>query len=70
MKDEIEMFSLQIAHELDDFTAANVFPINHSLAFSVKKRIVIENGINMLFADDWWSKHTSNYYYSTFTKIK
>lgn len=36
VKDEIEMFSLQVAHELDDFTAAKVFPINHSLVFSVR----------------------------------
>lgn len=36
MKDEIEMFSLQVAHELNDFTAAKVFSINHSLLFSVR----------------------------------
>lgn len=37
VKDEVEMFSLQIAHTLEDFTAAKVFPINHSLVFSVGK---------------------------------
>lgn len=36
IKDGIEMFSLQVAHELNDFTAAKVLPINHSLLFSVR----------------------------------
>lgn len=35
VKDIIEMFSLQIEHELIEFTAADVFAINHSLVFSV-----------------------------------
>jgi hypothetical protein len=33
--DEIEMFSLQIANENVQFSAAGFFPINYTLVFSV-----------------------------------
>jgi hypothetical protein len=33
--DEIEMFSLQIANEGVEFSAAGFFPINYTLVFSV-----------------------------------
>jgi hypothetical protein len=33
--DEIEMFSLQIANENVEFSAAGFFPINYTLVFSV-----------------------------------
>lgn len=35
IKDEIEMFSLQIANEQVEFNAAGFFPINYSLLFSI-----------------------------------
>lgn len=35
MRDEIEMFSLQMANENIEFNAAGFFPIDYSLLFSV-----------------------------------
>jgi hypothetical protein len=35
MIDEIEMFSLQVANEKVEFSAAGFFPINYTLIFSV-----------------------------------
>lgn len=48
VKDQIEMFSLQIVNEKLEFTAAGFFTINYGLLFSVifiKKRRVIKINI-------------------------
>lgn len=39
MKDQIEMFSLQIANEQVEFNASGFFPINFTLLFSVSKML-------------------------------
>jgi hypothetical protein len=38
IRDEIEMFSLQIANEQVEFNAAGFFPINYTLVFSVSDK--------------------------------
>lgn len=37
VKDQIEMFSLQIAHKRVEFSAGGLFPIDYTLLFSVSK---------------------------------
>jgi hypothetical protein len=37
MVDEIKMFSLQIANNQVEFSAAGFFPINYTLIFSVRR---------------------------------
>lgn len=42
LKDQIEMFSFQIAHHPIQFNAAGYFPINYSLLFSVSVLYVLK----------------------------
>lgn len=45
MIDEIEMFSLQIANEEVEFSAAGFFPVNYTLVFSVRG---LKESVNLL----------------------
>lgn len=43
--DEIEMFSLQMANEEVEFSAAGFFPVNYTLVFSVRG---LKESVNLL----------------------
>jgi hypothetical protein len=47
--DQIEMFSLQIANEKVEFSAAGFFPINYTLIFSVRKSFYVFSFLEMYF---------------------
>lgn len=49
VKDQIEMFSLQIANENLHFTAAGFFPVDYTLIFSVSEADFFSNLSNFSF---------------------
>lgn len=63
MKDQIEMFSLQIAHKRVKFSAAGLFPIDYTLLFSVGTNSLHKLFLTkiILFVDHWRSNNKFSY---------
>jgi hypothetical protein len=56
--DEIEMFSLQMANEKVEFSAAEFFPINNTLIFSVRRSLYFRfESVFSFVADHWRCNH-------------
>lgn len=72
VKDQIEMFSLQIANENLQFSAAGFFPIDYTLVFSVRTNDEINTIYitNFHFLDYWRNNHLSDNIDTVFFNLK